>query len=192
MFEPSGRQTHCEVWKARQGTRVVAPETWGWGAMTSADAKDRSTSVPDEFEDEFGPYVEEAKEDPAFRAAWEDAEDLHRVLDSLVALRRMLGLSQTAVANRMGVRQPTVSGFETEGSDPRLSTLQRYARAVRARLRLIVDVPTHCDWVSPSTSAYGGHGQATGVLRPSIKRGDLARKWSREEDDRRDEWVQTA
>ncbi len=104
----------------------------------SAHPKHRENRVPDQFEDEFGPYVEGAKRDPAFRAAFEDAEDLHHTLDSLVALRKALGLSQKAVAERMGVRQPTVSGFETEGSDPRVSTLQRYARAVDARLRLIV------------------------------------------------------
>jgi DNA-binding XRE family transcriptional regulator len=94
--------------------------------------------LPDQFGDEFRPYLEEAKRDPGFRAAFEDADDLHRTLDRLVALRKAKGLSQKEVAERMGVRQPTVSGFETEGSDPRLSTLQRYARAVDARLRLIV------------------------------------------------------
>ena len=104
----------------------------------SANPKHRADPAPGQFEDEFAPYVEGAKRDPAFRTAFEDAEDLHRALDSLVALRKALGLSQKAVAERMGVRQPTVSGFETEGSDPRVSTLQRYARAVDARLRLIV------------------------------------------------------
>lgn len=111
-------------------------------------------TVQDPLEDEFGPYLDEAKGDPAFRAAYEDAEQLQRVVDTLVGLRRALGLSQKIVAQRMGVRQPTVSGFENEGSDPRLSTLQRYARAVQARLRLIVDVPSACDWVSSSTVAY--------------------------------------
>lgn len=40
------------------------------------------------------------------------------------------------------MRQPTVSGFEKEPSDPKLSTLQRYARALDARLRLVLEVPT--------------------------------------------------
>lgn len=145
-----------------------------------------------QFEDELDSFVEEAKQSPAFRAAYEDAEELHRLLDCLVGLRQAQKLSQTTIAKRMGVRQPTVSGFETEGSDPRLSTLHRYARAVQARLRLVVELPADCDWVSPSTSAYGRHGRAAEAARPSIsKRGDMVRAWVREET-RDDPWVLTA
>lgn len=63
-----------------------------------------------------------------------DAEHAHWLLGELVAARRRAGLTQAEVADRMGVTQSTVSGFETEGADPRLSTLQRYARAVGARV----------------------------------------------------------
>lgn len=104
--------------------------------------------------DEFGPDLEEAKNDPEFRAAFEDADELQRLIDTLVHHRKALGLSQKDVAVRMGVRQPTISGFENEGSDPRISTLQRYARAVEARLRLRIQVPSECDWVSNSMSTY--------------------------------------
>jgi transcriptional regulator with XRE-family HTH domain len=163
----------------------------GWESTMTVHAKHRAKPALEQFEDEFGPYIEHAKQDPVFRAAYEDAEALHRLLDDLVALRKALGLSQKAVADRMNVRQPTVSGFETEGSDPRLSTLQRYARAVEARLRLVIEMPAHCDWVTPSTSAYQNRGQATGAVRSSVTRGDLAKAWSRQ-DDRRDDWVLTA
>jgi transcriptional regulator with XRE-family HTH domain len=136
-------------------------------------------SVAPHLEDEFGPYLEAALEDPAFRAAFEDEGERHRILDSLVSLRRDRGMSQSAVARQMGVRQPTVSGFETEGSDPRLSTLQRYARAVGARLRLTCTVPSECDWVSPSTLTY--RGSATASNDASIDRSELVRDWRREE-----------
>jgi transcriptional regulator with XRE-family HTH domain len=67
---------------------------------------------------------------------------LHGLLDTLVARRRDLGLTQKQVADRMGVRQPAVSGFETESSDPKISTVQRYARAVNAYVRFAVE-PAH-------------------------------------------------
>jgi transcriptional regulator with XRE-family HTH domain len=142
--------------------------------------KDRITvdRPSEQFEDEFGPYLEEAKREPAFRAAFEDAEELHRLLDSLVGLRRALKLSQSAVAKRMGVGQPTVSGFETEGSDPRLSTLQRYARAVEARLRLRLEWPAECDWVSSSTAAYARLGRHVApATSAGVTKGSLAREW---------------
>src|SRR5262245_36753734 len=77
-------------------------------------------------------FFAEVLANPEARAAFDDAQARDSLVDALVALRHALGLTQTEVARRMGVKQPMVSGFENEGSDPRLSTIQRYARAVRA------------------------------------------------------------
>lgn len=90
-----------------------------------------STSSGSRFE-EF--LVKAFEEDPVTRAAYEDAQSRSRLVDTLVRFRHRLGLTQTQVASAMGVKQPTISGFETEGSDPRLSTIQRYARSVDAVL----------------------------------------------------------
>jgi len=114
-----------------------------------------------------------------FRAAYEDADERHSIIDRLLGLRRLRRLSQTAVAARMGVRQPTVSGFETEDSDPRLSTLQRYARAVEARLRLVLVIPSACDWISTGTNAYLG-ASPQGSAGASVREGELAEEWRAE------------
>ena len=143
----------------------------------SRDMQKTTSQAQPQFEDEFGLYLAGAQQDPQFRAAYEDAVELQKILDSLVSLRKALGLSQTAVADRMGVRQPTVSGFETEASDPRLSTLQRYARAVEGRLKLSLDLPATCDWVTVSTASYPNRGAAQGEARAEIQKSDLARNW---------------
>lgn len=92
--------------------------------------------------DDLAGYIAEAiAADPSFKGTLEDAEEARRLVDALIALRKHCQLSQVEVAKRMGVRQPTVSGFEKEPSDPKLSTLQRYARALDARLRLVLEVP---------------------------------------------------
>lgn len=139
------------------------------------------------FEDEFAPYLEQATENPEVRAAYEDGLETHKILDSLVALRRALRLTQTAVARRMGVKQPAVSEFENEASDPRLSTIQRYARAVEGRIRIVLELPAICDWVSPSVSAYSAEKPATAGSSVPVKRGSLARAW-----DGKSEWELTA
>lgn len=141
--------------------------------------------------DELEAYLEVAQEDPQFRAAYEDAEERHGILDKLVALRRHLRLSQTTVAARMGVRQPTVSGFETEDSDPRLSTLQRYARAVGARLRLVLVIPNECDWLRPGVSAYCG-GSPQGSSGVAVREGELAEAWRAEKEDCGKRWASSA
>ncbi|WP_350318883.1 helix-turn-helix transcriptional regulator [Rhodococcus sp. MEB032] len=112
---------------------------------------------------------------PAFRAALDDAERLQEVLDKLVKLRKALGLTQSEVARRMGVRQPTVSGFETESSDPKLSSLQRYARAVEAEIQFVVSMPANCDWVADRGRAY--RGVSASAPRAEVKQTALASRW---------------
>lgn len=79
---------------------------------------------------QFELFLAEELADDEVRAAFEDAQSRNRIVDALVRMRHRLGLTQKDVASRMGVKQPTISGFENEGSDPRVSTIHRYARAV--------------------------------------------------------------
>jgi transcriptional regulator with XRE-family HTH domain len=95
------------------------------------------TAATIDFDAEAEEFLADKLEDPLYRASLEDALQRHGLIDSLISCRKSLGLSQTEVANRMGIKQPSISGFETEGSDPRLSTIQRYARAVDSRIRLV-------------------------------------------------------
>lgn len=141
-------------------------------------------------DDELGPYVDEALKEPTFGAAYEDALDAHRILDSLVALRRALKFSQTTVAERMGVRQPTVSGFETEGSDPRLSTLQRYARAVEARLKVSLEMPCQTDWITPVMVAGESSAAVQAPSEADVKTTELTRDWKNAS--RRQHWEKVA
>lgn len=75
-------------------------------------------------------------------------EDQH-LLHALIILRRTLGLSQAVVAERMGVSQAAVSQFERVGTDPHLSTIRRYARAIGAMVHHKVD-PDGCGDTSAS------------------------------------------
>jgi len=81
---------------------------------------------------QFDDFLARVLDNPEARAAFEDAQSRSALVDALVRARRRLSLTQKQLAHHMGVKQPSVSGFETEGSDPRLSTIQRYARAVDA------------------------------------------------------------
>ena len=68
---------------------------------------------------------------PGFRQM---AERRHSLSGQLVSLRRELGLSQTQVAVRMGTSQSAVARFEAGDLDVRLSTVERYVRAVGGTL----------------------------------------------------------
>ena len=65
------------------------------------------------------------------------SSDLHRKASLLAALadaRERAGLTQAAVAEAMRTTQSAVSDLERGRSDPRLSTLQRYANVLQMRL----------------------------------------------------------
>ncbi len=104
-----------------------------WNAMSD---EERGVLYDDQFTDEFGPYLDEALQEPGFRCEYEDTDGRQRLVDDLISLRKRRSLSQTEVARRMGIGQSSLSGFEKESSDPKLSTLQRYARAIGSRLRV--------------------------------------------------------
>lgn len=88
--------------------------------------------------------------DPAFAAevdrAVEAAEAGEGRRRSLVAIRQAMNLTQTQLAERLGVKQPTVSDLE-RGRYENISarTLMTYLAALGVRPRLIIDVPGQGD-----------------------------------------------
>jgi transcriptional regulator with XRE-family HTH domain len=132
----------------------------------------------DEFEDEFEEYLRGSLRDRGFRAAYEDAEARSRVLGDLVKIRQSLHLTQTQVAKRMQTTQSFVSELENGATDPHLSTLQRYARAVTAHLLVKIEMLTEGPWLPAAQGAYSGGSRVTiRTERPPIKSPDLASTW---------------
>jgi transcriptional regulator with XRE-family HTH domain len=148
-----------------------------------------STAV--DFEDEFESQLQESLADPLVRAAFEDANELHTLLDSLVKLRHALKLSQTEVAKRMSIRQPAVSQFENESSDPRMSTLQRYARAVEAKIRFAIEMPANCDWITCRAGSYSAT-RVSADPEVDVRSGNLAKQWRDQDGRARGEWTLVA
>lgn len=68
-------------------------------------------------------------------ASESDVSGAGLVVAELVASRRALGVTQTEVALRMGTSQSAVARLETQRSDARVSTLERYAAALGHQLR---------------------------------------------------------
>ena len=71
-----------------------------------------------------------AREPGAFPGFRELAERRRQLVVDLVARRPELGLSQTAIAARMGTSQLSVARLESGAADVRLTTLERYAAAL--------------------------------------------------------------
>ncbi len=92
------------------------------------------------------------RRDPAYREAYEALEEEFDLAGVMIAARKRAGLTQQDVAERMGVSQPAVAKIES-GKTLRVDTLQRYAKAVGARLNLSLEQPN--DHTPGANAAHG-------------------------------------
>jgi transcriptional regulator with XRE-family HTH domain len=116
--------------------------------MTERDlTAPRGRPIDDDDYDELPELAAEAaRRNPSFVGALEDAQLRQSILTQVIAVRKGLRISQRVVAERMQTTQSAVSDLENGAVDPHLSTLQRYARAVTARLVIGVDLPHDSPW----------------------------------------------
>ena len=113
----------------------------------SAKGKSSKTKAAVEIDDDkyepvpFDPKkfaAEMRAKSPAFRVAYDALEDEFAALDVLLKARKDAGLTQTQVAERMGVSQPVLARIEgslgKRKPSPSLATLRRYAEACGKKL----------------------------------------------------------
>lgn len=105
------------------------------------------TSTHSQGNSDFADELKDLIDTDVLRDALRDVEDRDELLRALVARRHELGLNQTTVAVRMESGQSTVSEFENGAADPYFSTLQRYARAVDARIAVTLELDEACKMV---------------------------------------------
>lgn len=82
-------------------------------------------------------FLAKARSRKGFTEAYDALELEYRVADQLLKARSRAGLTQDAVAERMGTTKSAISRLEASGKHtPSLATLQRYARAVGCDLQV--------------------------------------------------------
>lgn len=81
---------------------------------------------------------EQLRQDPEFRAYWERTALARAVALALISYRVKHHLTQTRLAEKLGVRQPQVARLEMGEHTPSLEMLQRLARTLG--LRFVVEV----------------------------------------------------
>ncbi|WP_422388994.1 helix-turn-helix domain-containing protein [Janibacter alittae] len=72
----------------------------------------------------------------AVREAADDAAEYFQLVQAMRGLRQHRHLKQSSVAEEMSTTQSAVSELESLRTDPQISTLMRYVRAVGGRLHL--------------------------------------------------------
>ena len=96
------------------------------------DTGNGSSRVTLDFLDEI--VAESTAQDPSFPRLLEAARERRALMKALAERRRTLRLSQTQVAASMGTSQSVVARLESGEVDARLSTVDRFAEAVAAKV----------------------------------------------------------
>ncbi|MCE7939121.1 MAG: XRE family transcriptional regulator [Chloroflexi bacterium CFX6] len=82
-------------------------------------------------------FLAKARARKGFTDAYDALEFEYRVADQLLKARARAGLTQDAVAERMGTTKSAISRLEASGKHtPSLATLRRYANAVGCDLQV--------------------------------------------------------
>jgi DNA-binding XRE family transcriptional regulator len=88
-------------------------------------------------------FIEKAKKRDGFKKAYEDLGEEYALVREMLAARSRVGLSQEAVAERMGTTKSAISRLEAAGKHaPSVTTLKKYAHAVGCHLEIRF-VPEH-------------------------------------------------
>lgn len=70
------------------------------------------------------------------------AAELIAEVHGLVAVRKIAGLSQAQIAQRLGKKQPSIHKMETQ-ADFYVSTLERFVEAAGGTVNITVNLPGH-------------------------------------------------
>ena len=82
-------------------------------------------------------FLRKAKKRRGFQAAYDALAVDYAIANQMLAARSRAGLTQEAVATRMGTSKSTVSRLESAGKHaPSLSSIKRYAEAVGCKIEI--------------------------------------------------------
>jgi len=82
-------------------------------------------------------FLNKAMKRKGFRKEYAELEEEYTLVRQMLAARSQAGLTQEAVAERMGTTKSAVSRLEAAGKHaPSLTTLKKYAKAVGCNLEI--------------------------------------------------------
>ena len=111
----------------------------------------------------FEQVLEEHLKDPEFRAEWERTAFARAVANQILRYRIDHGLSQTALARRLGVSQAVVGRLELGEHEPKVSTLRRLSQVLGMRFLLEIHPAGQPDHSTPLADGMNERVTSDGV-----------------------------
>ena len=93
---------------------------------------------------DFSQFKEKALENPEVKEEYENLKQKYELKTKLISLRKMAGLTQEELANKLHTQKSNISRLENVNSkiSPRLSTIEEYAKAMGYNLEINF-IPQH-------------------------------------------------
>jgi ribosome-binding protein aMBF1 (putative translation factor) len=85
-------------------------------------------------QDDLDRFLEQQLQNPEFSEEWERSKPEYEVMKLLVEARSELGISQSELARRTGIKQPNISRLERGLCSPTLNTLSALAKGLGKEL----------------------------------------------------------
>lgn len=101
----------------------------------------------------FEDFLEEQLQDPEFREEWERTAYARAIANQVIRYRGEHGLSQAALARKLGVSQPVVGRLELGEHEPKVSTLRNLSE--KLGMRFVIDIHPSDAGHPESTSTSG-------------------------------------
>lgn len=89
----------------------------------------------------FNEFLETYKESASLEelALFEAKREQFALANAIMERRKILKLTQAELSERTGIRQPEISRMESGNSNSTITTLQKVARGLGARIQLVDD-----------------------------------------------------
>ena len=94
------------------------------------------TTSRDRKTDDLDRFLDEQLKDPGFAKEWERSKPEYEVMKLLVEARSEMGMSQSELARRTGIKQPNISRLERGVCSPTLDTLAALAHGLGKELQV--------------------------------------------------------
>ncbi len=103
----------------------------------------------------FEDFLEEQLQESAFRKEWERTAYARAIANQVIRYRADHGLSQAALARKLGVSQPVVGRLELGEHEPKVSTLRNLSE--KLGMRFMIDIHP-ADAAHPESSSSSDNG----------------------------------
>lgn len=81
-------------------------------------------------------FKKDLMKNPAFRQKYENLEPEYQLMKAIIERRKLKGITQTELAQRVGTRQSAIARLESGSYNPSLRFLKKVAKALDAKIEI--------------------------------------------------------